>query len=82
MTPHFSYKNVNHLDGRAGGGTLRLEKLPDGTTILSGKTADFPNCRTCTNVGFIEPGCVGSSQDKDTGWFPEYRYQWEGVLRA
>jgi serine/threonine protein kinase len=91
---HFSYKNVNHFDGRAGGGTLTLEKLSDGTTILSGKTADFPTCRTCTNVGFIEfiildethiyqnRAAWGPSHDNYTGWFPEYRYKWEGALRA
>jgi serine/threonine protein kinase len=90
---HFSYKNVNHFSGRATAGTLMLEKLSDGSTILSGKTADVPNCATCTNVGFIEfiildethiyqnRSSWGPSHDNYTGWFPEYRYKWEGRLR-
>ncbi|HEY0993086.1 MAG TPA: serine/threonine-protein kinase [Kofleriaceae bacterium] len=90
---HFSYKNVNHHDGRASGGTLTLEKLSDGTTILSGKTADVATCPTCTNVGFIEfiildethiyqnRSAWGPSHDDYKQWFPEYRYKWEGTLR-
>jgi serine/threonine protein kinase len=90
---HFSYKNVNHLDGRASGGTLLLEKLSDGTTILSGKTADLRTCQTCTNVGFIEfivlddthiyqnRAAWGPSHDDYKQWFPEYRYKWEGTRR-
>jgi hypothetical protein len=90
---HFSYKNVNHHDGRATGGTLTLEKLSDGTTILSGKTADAATCPTCTNVGFIEfiildethiyqnRAAWGPSHDNYKQWFPEYRYKWEGTLR-
>ncbi|HSS01502.1 MAG TPA: serine/threonine-protein kinase [Kofleriaceae bacterium] len=90
---HFSYKNVNHLDGRATGGTLLLEKLSDGTTILSGKIADLPTCPTCINVGFIEfivldethiyqnRSAWGPSHDNYKQWFPEYRYKWEGRRR-
>jgi eukaryotic-like serine/threonine-protein kinase len=89
----FSYKNVNQLTGGATGGTLTLERLSDGTTILSGKTADVPTCPTCTNVGFIEfiilddthiyqnRSAWGPSHDDYKGWFPPYRYKWEGTLR-
>ncbi|HZJ62647.1 MAG TPA: hypothetical protein VFD36_03935, partial [Kofleriaceae bacterium] len=90
---HFSYKNINHQNGRATGGTLTLEKLSDGTTILSGKIADAATCPTCTNVGFIEfiildethiyqnRSAWGPSHDDYKQWFPEYRYKWEGTLR-
>jgi serine/threonine protein kinase len=90
---HFSYKNQNQLDGRATAGTLTLERLSDGSTILSGKTADVPNCPTCTNVGFVEfiildgthiyqnRAAWGPSHDAYKEWFPPYRYKWEGTLR-
>lgn len=90
---HYSYKNVNHLDGRAVTGRLTLEQLSDGTTILSGKTADVQNCPTCTNVGFIEfiilddthiyqnRSSWGPSHDNYAGAFPPYRYKWHGALR-
>jgi serine/threonine protein kinase len=90
---HFSYKNLNHMDGRGVGGTLTLEQLSDGSTILSGKTADIPNCPTCRNVGFIEfiilddrhiyqnRAAWGPSHDDYKEWFPPYRYKWEGSLR-
>jgi hypothetical protein len=89
----FSYKNQNQLDGRTSIGTLTLEQLSDGSTILSGKTADVRNCPSCTNVGFIEfiildethiyqnRAAWGSSHDNYKEWFPPYRYKWEGTLR-
>jgi hypothetical protein len=81
------------MDGRGVGGTLTLEQLSDGSTILSGKTADIPNCPTCRNVGFIEfiilddrhiyqnRAAWGPSHDDYKEWFPPYRYKWEGSLR-
>jgi serine/threonine protein kinase len=90
---HYSYKNVNHFDGQAGAGTLTLEMLSDGTTILSGKIADLPTCATCNHVGFIEfiilddthiyqnRASWGLSHDNYTTWYPEYRYKWEGKRR-
>jgi len=90
---HYSYKNVNHVDGRVVAGTLALERLSDGTTLLSGKIADLPTCPTCTTVGFIEFIILddthiyqnrsgwGPSHDNYKGWFPPYRYKWEGTLR-
>jgi serine/threonine protein kinase len=89
----FSYKNINHHNGRATAGTLTLEKLSDGTTILSGKTADVQTCPTCINVGFVEfiilddthiyqnRAAWGPTHDDYKQWYPEYRYKWEGALR-
>ena len=90
---HFSYRNLNRLTGEGLTGTLTLEPLSDGTMLLSGKTADLPNCPTCTNVGFIEfiilddthiyqnRAAWGPSHDNYKGWWPPYRYKWEGALR-
>jgi hypothetical protein len=90
---HFSYKNLNHRNGRGTSATLTLEQLSDGSTILSGNIADIPNCATCHNVGFIEFIILddkhiyqnrsgwGPTHDDYKEWFPPYRYKWEGTLR-
>jgi hypothetical protein len=90
----YSYRQINRRDGATVEGTLELESLSDGTTLLSGKTRDVVSCRTCTlNVGFIEfivldelhlyqnRAAWGPSHDQYQGWFPPYRYKWEGALR-
>ncbi|WP_394836033.1 serine/threonine protein kinase [Pendulispora rubella] len=89
---HFHYENHDRISGRGGGGTLTLELLADGSTILSGRTADDPTCPTCVNVGFIEFIVLaedqlyqqragwGPSHDHYVEWFPPYRYVWHGPL--
>ncbi len=89
----FAYKNLNRLTGRGLGGTLVLEQLSDGSTLLSGMWADLPTCATCTNVGFIEfivldethvyqnRGAWGPSHDDYKEHWPPYRYRWEGTMR-
>jgi tRNA A-37 threonylcarbamoyl transferase component Bud32 len=90
----FRYENHNRVDGRTGRGELTLERLRDGTTTLSGRTADVPTCPTCTNVGYIEfivlapdklyqnKSAWGPSHDHYVEWFPPYRYAWQGPLAA
>ena len=90
----FRYENHNRADGRTGGGELTLERLRDGTTTLSGRTADQRTCPTCTNVGYIEfivlapdqlyqnKSAWGPSHDHYVEWFPPYRYAWHGPLAA
>ncbi len=89
----FAYKNTNRLTGHGLAGTLVLEQLSDGSTMLSGTWADLPTCPTCTNVGFIEfivldpahlyqnRGAFGPSHDNYKESWPPYRYKWEGALR-
>jgi hypothetical protein len=89
----FAYRNINRLTGHGLAGTLTLERLPDGSSVLSGRWADLPTCPTCTNVGFIElivldetalyqnRGTWGPSHDDYRGAWPPYRYRWQGALR-
>jgi hypothetical protein len=89
---HFSYRNVNRTTGNELGGTLELQHLADGTTLLAGKWADVPTCPTCGNVGYIEfivldgthlyqnRGMWGPTHADYRGSWPEYRYKWEGAL--
>jgi Protein kinase domain len=91
---HFAYENRNQLNGRATEGVLLLERISDGTTLLSGKIKDVPNCATCTKVGFVEfiildeahiyqnRAAWGYSHDNYVEWYPVYRYKWMGPLRA
>lgn len=91
---HFAYANHNQLTGRATEAVLTLERIPDGTTLLSGKLRDVPNCATCNKVGFIEfivldpthiyqnRSAWGYSHDNYVEWFPPYRYKWLGTLRG
>ena len=91
---HFAYNNTNQITGRATEGVLLLEKIFDGTTLLSGKIKDVPNCAACTKVGFIElivldethlyqnRSAWGYSHEEYVEWFPVYRYKWLGPLRA
>jgi Protein kinase domain len=90
---HFAYENHNQLTGRATEGVLLLEKISDGTTLLSGKIKDVPNCETCNKVGFIEMivldethlyqnrSAWGYSHADYVEWYPVYRYKWLGPLR-
>lgn len=87
----YSYENWNRIEGKGMRGELTLERIGDGSTILSGKTADIPNCDTCTNVGYIEyivlgptslyqyKAAWGKSHDRYVEWFPPYRYTWLGA---
>lgn len=89
----FAYRHVNRITGGGISGTLVLEQISDGSTMLSGTWADLPTCPTCTNVGFIEfivldethlyqnRSVWGPSHDDYRGSFPPYRYRWEGTLR-
>lgn len=91
---HFAYGNTNQVTGRATEGVLLLEKISDGTTLLSGKIKDVPNCAACTKVGFIElivldethlyqnRSAWGYSHEEYVEWYPVYRYKWLGPLRA
>jgi serine/threonine-protein kinase len=90
---HFAYENHNQVTGRATEAVLTLERIPDGTTLLSGQLRDVPTCATCNKVGFIEfiildPAHIyqnrsawGYSHDNYVEWFPPYRYKWLGPLR-
>jgi hypothetical protein len=89
----FAYENFNTVTGTGWRGVMTLERLSDGSTILSGKTADVPNCATCTNVGFVEfivlsptslyqyKASWGPSHDHYVESFPPYRYAWQGSAR-
>lgn len=90
---HFLYGNHNQLTGRATEGVLTLERIPDGTTLLSGKTKDVLNCPSCTKVGYIElivldethlyqnRSAWGYSHENYVEWYPPYRYKWLGPVR-
>jgi serine/threonine protein kinase len=90
---HFLYGNHNQLTGRATEGVLTLERIPDGTTLLSGKIKDVLNCPSCTKVGFIElivldethlyqnRSAWGYSHENYVEWYPPYRYKWLGPVR-
>ena len=87
-------QNLNRLDGTGMRGRLTLERIADGTTILSGTTADVHTCPTCTNVGFVEyivlgdrslyqnRAMVGPRHDAYTQSFPPYRYAWLGPVET
>lgn len=90
---HFAYGNHNQITGRGTEAVLTLERIPDGTTLLSGKLRDVPNCATCNKVGFIEfivldathlyqnRSAWGYSHENYVEWYPPYRYKWLGPLR-
>ncbi len=90
----FELQNLNRLDGTGMRGRLTLERIADGTTILSGTTADVHTCPTCTNVGFVEyivlgdrslyqnRAMYGPSHDAYTQSFPPYRYAWQGPVET
>jgi hypothetical protein len=91
---HYGYEHHNRESGRTSRGTLRVDRVADGSTLLSGRIADVPNCPTCTNVGFIEfivldertlyqnRAAWGASHDRYVEWFPPYRYKWLGTLAS
>jgi hypothetical protein len=88
----YAYENWNRSNGTGMRGDLTLERIPDGSTILSGKTADIATCPTCTTVGYIEfivlsptslyqyKAAYGPSHDHYKEWFPPYKYAWLGGL--
>lgn len=88
----YRYENYHRGNGTAWRGELKLELLADGTSLLSGKTADVPTCPTCVNVGYIEfivlgptslyqnKAMWGPSHDHYVESFPTYRYKWIGPL--
>ena len=90
----YRYENHNRTTGRTSRGDLTLELVADGSTVLSGRTADVPTCPTCTNVGYIEfivlgptslyqnKAAWGPSHDDYVEWFPPYRYAWKGPLQS
>ncbi len=90
---HFVYQNHNELTGRSTEGVLTLERIPDGTTLLSGKFKDVLTCPNCNKVGFIEfiildethiyqnRSAWGYSHDNYVEWYPPYRYKWMGPMR-
>lgn len=90
---HYAYQNHNELTGRGTEGVLTLERIPDGTTLLTGKFKDVLNCPSCTKVGFIEfiildethiyqnRSAWGFSHENYVEWYPPYRYKWMGPVR-
>lgn len=89
---HYHYQTHNRADGTGWGGTLTLERVSDGSTMLRGLLADDPTCPTCRKVGMIEfivldedhlyqnKGAWGWSHDHYLEWFPPYRYRFGGPV--